>query len=294
MILIVGATGRVGNEVARTLLDTGKDVRALVRPKSAAEKIDPLTRAGAVLAEGDLKNRASLRKACEGIDTVVTTASSTISAVEGDSIGTVDREGQLALVDAAREAGVRHFIYLSFSGNIDAPFPLHEAKRAVERHVQDSGMTWTIVRPSFFMEVWLSPHAGFDPAGGTVRIFGSGRQGVSFVSASDVARFVAGCVGNPAAVNQIIELGGPAPVSFESVTALFEQRLGRPVVREHVPEQALEQQMREAPDALQRTRAGLALSAARGDAIDVRPALAKVDIRLTTIEEFVGRAASSM
>ena len=294
MILIVGATGRVGGEVARSLLEKGEAVRALVRPQSDAVKIEPLTRAGATLAEGDLKDPASLRKACEGIDTVVTTASSTTSAVEGDSIGTVDREGQLALVDAARAAGVRHFIYLSFSGNIEGSFPLHEAKRTVEQRVQDSGMTWTIVRPSFFMEVWLSPHAGFDAAGGTVRIFGDGDQGVSFVSASDVARFVAGCVGNPAAVNQVIELGGPEPVSFESVAALFEQKLGRTIAREHVPEQVLEQQMHGAPDALQRTRAGLALAAARGDAIDVRPALKKVDIRLTTIEEFVGRAASSM
>jgi uncharacterized protein YbjT (DUF2867 family) len=294
MILIVGSTGRVGREVARTLLEKHETVRALVRPQADAAKIESLARDGAELTEGDLKDPASLRKACHGIDTVVTTASATISAVEGDSIGSVDGQGQLALVDAAREAGVRHFIYLSFSGNIAGGFPLHDAKRAVERHLQDSGMTWTIVRPSFFMEVWLSPHAGFDPAGGTVRMFGSGDQGVSFVSASDVARFVAGCVGNPAVVNQIIELGGPEPVSFQSVAALFERKLGRTIAREHVPEQALEQQMRGAPDALQRTRAGLALAAARGDAIDVRPALAKVRIRLTTIEEFVGRAASSM
>lgn len=294
MILSVGATGRVGSEVAQILLERGEAVRALVRPQSDAAKTEALTRAGAMLAEGDLKDPASLRRACEGIGTVVTTASATISAVEGDSIERVDGEGQLALVEAAREAGVRHFIYVSFSGNVGGGFPLHEAKRAVERRVQDSGMTWTIVRPSFFMEVWLSPHAGFDPAGGTVRIFGSGDQGVSFVSASDVARFVAGCVGNPAAVNQVIELGGPEPVSFQSVAALFEQKLGRTIAREHVPEQALEQQMRGAPDALQRTRAGLALAASRGDAIDVRPALKKVGIRLTTIEEFVNRAASSM
>jgi uncharacterized protein YbjT (DUF2867 family) len=291
MILIVGSTGHVGRQVARHLIAEGKPVRAMVRRGADPAKTMPLSGAGAVLIEGDLKNPASLRAACEGITTVVSTASATISRGEGDSIDTVDRDGQLHLVDAARNAGAQHFIYLSFSGNVQGDFPLHEAKRAVERHLKQSGMDYTIVRPSFFMEVWLSPHAGFDPAGGTVRIYGSGESPVSMVSSADVAMYVAGCVDNPAVRNETIELGGPEPVTFNTVVGLFERALGREVVRQYVAEEALEQQMASAPEPLQRTLAGLALSAARGDAIDVRPALAKVHIRLTPVQEFVARVA---
>jgi NADH dehydrogenase len=292
MNLIVGSTGQVGRAVALHLASTGKPVSALVRPGADAARTQPLRDAGIPLVEGDLKDAASLRRACQNVATVVSTASATISRGAGDSIDTVDRDGQLRLVDAARDAGVRHFVYLSFSGNVRGGFPLHEAKRAVERHLVESGVPYTIVRPSFFMEVWLSPHAGFDPAGGAVRIYGSGESPVSMISAADVARYVAGCVDNPAARNQVIELGGPEAVTYNGVVAMYESALGRSVARQHVPEEALEAQMAGAPEPLQRTLAGLALAVARGDAIDVRPALRIVDIRLTPVQEYVKRVTT--
>lgn len=293
MILVVGSTGFVGREVVRGLTAKGQRVRAMVRPGGDPARLESLSGGGAELVHGDLKDRASLRRACEGVATVVSTASATISRGEGDSIDRVDRDGQLQLIDAARETGVQHFVYLSISGNMEGDFPLRHAKRAVEAHLVRSGLAYTIVRPSFFMEVWLSPHAGFDPAGGKVRIYGSGEHPVSLISASDVAQFVAGCVDNPAVRNETIELGGPEPVTSLAVVGLFEQALGRQIAREHVPESALEQQMTGGGDPLQRTLAGLALSFARGDAIDSGPALAKVGIRLTPVQEFVRRASGS-
>ncbi|MEO5895300.1 MAG: SDR family oxidoreductase [Vicinamibacterales bacterium] len=289
MILVVGATGVVGNAVVQRLRQNGKDVRAFVRDVSNRDKRAALEQAGATLAFGDLKDRGTVRAACEGIDTIVSTASATISRGAGDDIYSVDRDGQLQLVEVAREAGVRHFIYLSFSGNVKGSFPLHDAKRAVERRLQDSGLTFTIVRPSFFMEVWLSPHAGFDPVGGQVRIYGSGDAPVSMVSAMDVAAYVAACVDNPAAHNQVIELGGPDAVTPNAIVALFEKGLGRSIARTVVPEAVLEQQLATAQDPLQKTLAGLALCVARGDAIDNRPALERARIPLTTVGAFVDR-----
>ena len=289
MILVVGATGVVGQSVTRRLLQAGKRVRALVRAETTDAKREVLAQAGAALVQGDLKDPNSVRAACEGVDTVVSTASATISRGTGDSIFSVDRDGQLALVDAARAAGVRHFVYLSFSGNIDGPFPLRDAKRAVERHLQQSGMPFTVVRPACFMEVWLSPHAGFDPLGGQVRIYGTGDAPVSLISAMDVAAYVAGCVDNPAVLNQVIELGGPEPVTPNAVVSLFEQALGRSIDRTHVPESALEQQLATSRDPLQKTLAGLALCLARGDVIDNGPALDKAPVTLTPIAAFVDR-----
>jgi len=289
MILVVGATGVVGNAVVQRLRQNGKSVRALVRDGPNRDKREALAQAGASLAVGDLKDSATVRAACEGIDTVVSTASATISRGAGDDIYSVDRDGQLQLVEAAREAGVRHFIYLSFSGNVTGSFPLHEAKRAVERKLQESGTTFTIVRPSFFMEVWLSPHAGFDPVGGQVRIYGSGDAPVSMISAMDVAAYVAACVDNPAVYNQVIELGGPDALSPNAVVGLFEKRLGTSIARTQVPVAALEQQLATSQDPLQKTLAGLALCVARGDTIDNRPALDKAPVTLTTVATFVDR-----
>jgi uncharacterized protein YbjT (DUF2867 family) len=291
MILVVGATGLVGMEVVRRLGAAGKSVRALVRRGSDPAKVDALRRAPATLWEGDLKDPATVRPACGGVDTVISTASATLSAGAGDSIATVDRDGQLNLVSAAREAGVRHFIFVSFSGNLDDPFPLRDAKRAVEHRLQQSGLAYTIVRPSCFMEVWLGAHVGFDPAAGTVRIFGSGDQGISFISFADVAAYVAGCVDNPGVLNHTIELGGPEPVSYHRAIELYERALGRTMTREYVPVADLQQQYAAATDPIAKTFAALMLGAARGDAIDVRPALEKVPIALTPIESFVRRNA---
>lgn len=288
MILVVGATGFVGQRVARKLASQGKQVRALARPAADGRKVAALG-PGIEIIRGDLKDPRSVRKACEGIDTAITTASATISRGAGDSIDTVDREGQLRLVDAARDAGVSHFIYLSFSGNIDAPSPLRDAKRAVEDRLKASGMKYTIVRPSIFMDVWLSPHAGFDPVGGLVRIYGTGDQPVSVISAADVAEYLAACVDNPAAANQVIELGGPEAHSYNTIVSMFERALGREIQRQYVPEAALEQQLGSAQEPLQKSLTALALGVARGDAIDNAAALQTARISLTPVSDYVER-----
>lgn len=292
MILVVGATGFVGGDVVRRLAASGKQVRALVRASSDPARRAQLEASGAALVEGDLKDAASLRRACEGVDTVVSTASATISRGGGDNLESVDRQGQLQLFEAAAGAGVRHVIYVSVSGNVDVPSPLLDAKRAAEERLREGRVAYTIVRPSFFMEVWLSPILGFDAAGGQVRIYGTGDQPISMISVPDVAAYVAGCVNNPAAENQTIELGGPEPTTYNTVVRLFEQALGRTIAREYVPVDALEAQARAASDPMQQAFAALMLSAARGDAIDVGPALEKVSIELTPVSAFVARTAT--
>src|SRR6267142_3239184 len=166
MNLVVGATGSLGSEIVKLLADAGKPARALVRPTSDQKKVDQLQTLGAEIVSGDLKDRPSLDAACRGVSAIISTASSTLSRLEGDTIRTVDHEGQLSLVEAARAAGVAHFVLISFSG-MNVEFPLQTAKREVERHLKESGMTYIILQPTFFMEVWLSPALGFDADQGT-------------------------------------------------------------------------------------------------------------------------------
>ena len=144
--LLVGATGLLGPEICQRLTAAGRHVRALVRPMAAAGKRAALQAMGVALVEGDLKDVASLARACAGIQAVISTASSTLSRQAGDSIETFDHDGQLALVDAARQAGVDRFVFVSFRENPQIQFPLTAAKRAVEQALKTSGMAFTIIQ----------------------------------------------------------------------------------------------------------------------------------------------------
>jgi uncharacterized protein YbjT (DUF2867 family) len=190
MILIAGSTGLVGGQICVDLAKAGKPTRALVRPTSDRTKIDGLKRNGAELAEGDLKDRSTLDAACAGVQTVVSTASSTLSHQAGDTIETVDRDGELNLVEAAKAAGVRHFIFVSFPP-FPEDFPLNRAKRAVEERLKENGMAYTILWPTFFDEVWLSPALGFDAANAKARVYRSGENKIHWISYFDVAAFAA-------------------------------------------------------------------------------------------------------
>ncbi|HYN06288.1 MAG TPA: SDR family oxidoreductase [Vicinamibacterales bacterium] len=272
MTLIVGATGTLGGEICRLLTERKKAVRALVRATSNAEKVAGLKNLGVEIVQGDLKDRPSLEAACRGVSAVVTTASSTHSRQEGDSIESVDRQGQLDLIDAAERAGVARFVLISFPES-DPDFPLQAAKRAVENRLRSSRMTYTILQPTFFTEIWLSPALGFDPANGTAQIYGSGQNKISWISFQDVARFAVEAIDNPTATNATIELGGPDALSPLEVVRLVEQTLGRTVAVQHVHEDALRAQHSQAADSLQQSFAGLMLYYAHGDVIDMTQTL---------------------
>src|SRR6185503_19386637 len=114
-----------------------------------------------------------------------------------------DEAGQLALLRAAKAAGVRNFIYVSFLPN-ELEYAFQTAKRKVEAALQESGLVFTILRPTAFMELWLSPVFGFDPRNGRARILGQGTDAVSWVSASDVARFAVAAVEGAQFANQTV------------------------------------------------------------------------------------------
>ena len=227
MILVAGATGFLGSEICRRLTSRGHRVRALVRATSDPAVREQLAEMGAELAEGDLRDRASLDAAVRGIRTVVSTATTTRTRQEGDSIERTDRDGQLALVDAARAAGAGHFVLVSYSGRIPETDPLTRAKRAVERRLMESGMTYTIMRPSIFMEVWLSPALGFDWPNARATVYGNGEKPVSWVSLPDVAELTVRAVDEGAMRNATIEFGGPDALGPLEVVRVFEAAMGR-------------------------------------------------------------------
>jgi uncharacterized protein YbjT (DUF2867 family) len=284
MILVVGATGLVGLEVCQRLAGRGEPVRALVRETSDAQKMDALRGAGVELFTGDLKDPASLSRACSGMEAVISTASSTLSRQDGDSIESVDAAGQMNLVEAARWAGVERFVFVSFRHSDRLSFPLDAAKRRVESAIAD--MNYTVIQASWFMEVWLSPALGFDYANRTARILGSGDAPVSFVSFRDVAEMCVLAVRHPAASRKTIEFGGPEALSPLEVVRRFEAVSRRKFAVERVPEEALRAQYEAASDSMAKTFAGLMLAAANGDAMDMRPVLETFGLTLTSVDEY--------
>ncbi len=290
MIVVVGATGYLGSAVARMLRGQGREVRGTVRPTSDGEQVEALRAAGVELVTADLKDAASLAAACEGAETVVSTATITRSRQDGDSIETVDHEGQLALVDAAARAGVRHFVYVSYLDDIDRdePSPLTVAKRSVEERLRQSGMTYTIVQPGCFMEMWLSPALGFDYPNARAQVYGSGEAPLGWVSLGDVAQVVVRCVDDPAARDAVVPVVGEW-LSQNGAIRVFEEIGGRRFVLNVIPESALLAQRETAPDSLSRSFAGLMLSVARGNGPEAPGT--PLPMRMMTVREYAERVA---
>ena len=265
MDLVVGATGLVGQQIALGLRQRGRTVRGLVRGGTHHEKAAPLIAAGIEVIDADLTKPETLSAACAGVETVLSTATS-MPQGKDDGLRRVDHDGTLALIDCAERSGVQHFVYTSYSGNIREDSPLETAKRDCEKRLPASKMRATILRPSYFMEMWLSPALGFDPASGRARIYGSGEAKVSYISFHDVVAFALAVAANPSHPSAFLEMGGPEPISQLNAVATFERLLGRKCELETVPLAALEEQHR-STDPLQKTFAALMIGYAKGDAI---------------------------
>jgi NADH dehydrogenase len=289
MYLVVGATGFLGSEICRQLAAEGKPVRGLVRATADQAKVDKLKSCGVTLAPGDLRNRASLETVCQGVTAVISTASSMPFSYQPgkNDIQTVDLEGLTNLVRAAQAAGVEHFIYTSFTMEND--FPLRNAKRAVEGRLKESRLTYTILRPSYFMEIWLSPAVGFDAANAKAQIYGSGENPISWISLRDVAQFAVASLNNPAARNATLELGGPEALSPLQVVQIFEKVGGQAFKIEHVPEEALKEQQQAATDPMAQSFAALMHCYAQGDPIDMQETLKVFPVQLTSVKAYAER-----
>ena len=289
MILVVGATGLVGRQICRLLAASGKPTRAMVRATSDQAKVDELKSLGANVVQGDLRDPKSLRAACQGVNAIIATASSMPFTYQpGENTPeTTDQDGLLSLIDAACEAGVQQFIYTSFP-TMTPDFPLQDAKRAVEDRLRGCGLAYTILQPTFFMEVWLSPAVGFDSANRKATIYGTGENPISWISLLDVAQFAVRCLDNPAARNATLELGGPEALNPLQVVKVFEEAGGKPFEVQRVPVEALQDQLAAATDPMQASFTGLMIGLANGRSIDMRATLQSFPIKLKTVREYAG------
>jgi uncharacterized protein YbjT (DUF2867 family) len=217
---------------------------------------------------------------------VYSTATAIQSRQEGNTLDRVDREGQANLIEAARKAGVQRFVFISFRGRADIDYPLQAAKRATAERLKKSGIPWTIIEASMFMEVWLGPHLGFDAKNAHARIFGKGDKKISWVSYRDVAALAIAAGESRAGENQVLEIGGPEALTPLEVIRIFEQRGGKKFELDYVPEEALVDAKVNAKNPVEETFAGLQLFYARGFEVDTKPTLTRFPMRLTSVREY--------
>ncbi|HJQ04612.1 MAG TPA: NAD(P)H-binding protein [Nocardioides sp.] len=235
MILVVGGTGDLGGRVARILREQGHEVRCLVRPTSDAAGLRDL---GVELAQGDLTDPDSLAAACQGVTTVVATATVIGRRLTADGEPTIrqaDEDGMASLVAAAESAGVRRFVYLSFPG-VDKAIgtPLERAKLATEERLAASSLQRVVIRSDAFQEIHFGAAARFDVAAGKIAIIGRGDSKRRWISTEDVAALVASVAVEPDPPS-LITVGGPEAISKNEAVALVEEVTGRRMKVQHMP-----------------------------------------------------------
>ncbi|MFP4013147.1 MAG: NmrA/HSCARG family protein [Chitinispirillaceae bacterium] len=182
-ILVTGATGHQGGAVVRHLLEDGWKVRALTRhpEKPHARELGSM---GVEVVQGNLSEPFSLQGPLEGCYGVFS-----VQQPWDNGLSTEVTEG-IALADAAKRAGVKHFVYSSIgSANRKTGVPHFETKAKIEEYVKTSGLEYTIFRPVWFMENLLEMKDSI--YNGTLRLPLRFEVPLQIISVDDVGKFVA-------------------------------------------------------------------------------------------------------
>jgi uncharacterized protein YbjT (DUF2867 family) len=204
-ILVTGATGNVGTEVLRLLAQAGEPAVAGIRAPRAEQAV-----------RLDFEDAASFSPALEGVDRVFLVRPPAISNV---------KQGILPFLRAAADARVRHVVFLSLLGAEKNRFVPH---RAIEDFLRESGMEWTFLRASFFMQNLSTTHRADIRDRNEIDV-PAGRGTTSFVDARDVAAAAARVITQPGHARRAYDLTGAEALTYGEVARIFSEVLGRPV-----------------------------------------------------------------
>jgi uncharacterized protein YbjT (DUF2867 family) len=236
VILVTGGTGFVGPKIVHRFRAENRPVRCLVRDPDRAHA---LAAWGCELAQGDVTDRDSIRRAVDGCEVVV----HLVAIIQGkpEHFERIMAHGTRNVVDAAKAAGIRRFVLMSALGTSQETKDLSlyfDAKWQMEQAVKGSRLEHVIFRPSlifgkgggalktFQRVVRLSP---------VIPVFGAGDQRVQPIWIENVAEYFAAAIDRPDAGNRTFELGGPDIVTYEELYDRIKRVLGKRRPKLHVP-----------------------------------------------------------
>lgn len=232
-VLLAGATGTIGQAVARALVVQGHDVVCLVREREGLESLLP----GVTLRFGDVTDQASIARngfKGERFDAVISCLASRTGAPK--DAWAIDHQANLNLLDAAKQADVLHFVLLSAICVQKPKLAFQYAKLAFEDALINSGRAYSIVRPTAFFKS-LSGQLDRVRAGKPFLVFGDGKlTACKPISDDDLAEFIVGCLRDPARQNAVLPIGGPgeAITPLDQGKALF-AAVEKELTIKHVP-----------------------------------------------------------
>ena len=230
-VLLLGATGTIGRAVAAAALRHGYQLTCIVRPSALADNLGPDVR------HADVTSSMSLMQdgfRGDAFDVVI----SCLASRNGQAADAwaIDYQAQCNALAAAKAHGVRHFILLSAICVQRPMLPFQHAKLAFEAALRDSGLTYSIVRPTAFFKS-LSGQLDRIRQGKPFMMFGDGQlTACKPISDDDLADFLCGCITQRERHNQILPIGGPGPAitPLEQGQMLFDL-LGQPTKFRFVP-----------------------------------------------------------
>jgi len=297
VILVTGGTGFVGTKIVHALRAEDRPVRVLARDPKDAETVAAW---GCQVAEGDMTDAASLRRAVAGCEAVI----DLVAIISGsrDDFQRVMIQGTRDLVAAAKDAGVKRFVLMSALGvgerSKDLTAYFH-AKWDEEQTVQSSGLDYTIFRPSFV----------FGPDGGSLPIYirqvrwspvitviGDGKRKLQPIWVEDVAAFFAKALETPDALNRTFELGGPDVVTWDELYDRIRRVLGKRRGRVHLPYglvRAGAAVVEKLPLDLPLSRDAVTMLESEDNVTDITPAVDTFGIRPITLDEQLRRAVAA-
>jgi len=229
VILIIGATGTIGKDVVKGLIAKGEQVRAMVRDTEKA----PATREpGVEYVTGTLENYESVIAALQGSEKAF--------LLSNEEPRMPDLHGSFAA--AAKDAGLRHLVRLSIlPANPDAPIPIAKWHGEADRSVMDSGVPYTILRPSYFMQNNMGGGATIASGGTIYSVMGEGKVG--HIDTRDIAAVAVAVLTSEGHEGQSYVLTGPEALTMAEVAARLSAALGKTIEYVNLPPDEIKARM---------------------------------------------------
>lgn len=271
MILVAGGTGHLGVLVANGLHDSGHRVRVLSRGLSPRPGVlNPAVE----VVRADVRDPVSLAPAMAGVDVVVSCVQG-FSGLGGASPESVDKQGNINLVEAAEEAG-SDFVLTSLTESApNSPLELARSKYLAEQRLSAGSVPWTVVRATAFVQVWLGIIADTAGSAGRPLVFGDADNPLAWVDVREVAALIRRAVEDPSLRGETFNICGPEPLTLMQLAQAYMDAKGVPGRPRRVPRPMLHLMAgtvgRLRPDLARQARAALAM--------DVLPLVGDQDTR---------------